>query len=157
MRSITTPYGPVGYSPLRHLYRSQVQVFRLSGSFDLGAPSYVWEPLTAVLDPVLNIPGQMLCRIDLQFLRPGKDAPMPIVAGRPPDRTGTMFYDAIPMILAGDRFVCTAGPIVGTFELRQVPEPAQDYFAVHHFENQVIEVAQTVAGVIYPGGPDVPP
>lgn len=117
----------------------------------------MWEPLTSVLDPVVNIPGQMLCRVDLQFTRPGKDAPQPIVAGRAPDRTGVIFYDAIPQILAGDRFICIGGPVTGTFELRQVPEPALDYFSVHHFENQIIEVSQTIAGVVYPGGPDVAP
>jgi hypothetical protein len=52
-------------------------------------------------------------------------------------------------VLAGDRLRCVAGPVFGTFEIRVVPDPAQDYVGTHHIEVQVIEVAQA----LQPGSP----
>ena len=113
--------------------------------------SVSWAPVTDILDPYQDAPGLMACRLDLQFTRPGKDAPMPLVAGRAPDRVGVLFYDmpadasGLPLLKAGDRLQMVSGPIAGTFELRQVPEIAQDYLGAHHGESQVIEISAGAA------------
>lgn len=153
---MTTPYVPYSPgSPARGLYRSVAQVLRLQPTLQAGGGMSVsWQQVTDMLDPYLAAPGQISCRLDLQFTRPGKDAPMPLAAGRAPDRVGVLFYDmpadvnGLPLVKAGDRFQMVSGPITGTFELRQVPEVAQDYVGVAHAENQVIEVSQA----LQPGG-----
>lgn len=148
-----TPFATV--SPLRSLYQSLVQVIRLKMKVTSGSPQLTWTEVPDVIDPMVDIPGQMMCKIDLGFIRRG-DMPMPLVAGRAPDRNGTVFFDAIlspdtgaPYVLAGDRLRCIAGPVVGTFELRTIPTAAVGLAGVHHIECQVFEVAQSLAK----GGP----
>jgi hypothetical protein len=161
---VTTPYIPFApLSPARGLYRSVAQVMRLQPTLQAGGGMSVsWAAVTDILDPFLATPGQIACRLDLQFSRPGKDAPQPLVAGRAPDRVGVLFYDmpadvnGLPLIKAGDRFQLVSGPIQGTFELRQSPEIAQDYIGAAHAENQVTEVSQALQPGSYtpfPGGP----
>lgn len=161
---MTTPYIPYApISPARGLYRSVAQVMRLQPVLQAGGGMSVsWSAVTDILDPYLSTPGQLACRLDLQFTRPGKDAPMPIVAGRAPDRVGVMFCDmpadasGLPLLKAGDRFQMVSGPITGTFEVRQVPEIAQDYIGASHAEFQVTEVSQALQPGSYtpfPGGP----
>lgn len=152
---MTTPYVPytgnaIG-SPLRGLYRSVVQVQRVQSTInDMGGMSMDYVALDTVVDPLLDQPGLLLCRLDLTFVRPGKDQPAPIVAGRAPDRIGVCYYDpasdenGVPLVLAGDRLVCQTGPINGTFEIRVVPDVAQDSVGAHHIEVQVIEVSQAL-------------
>lgn len=160
---MTTPYVPaVPVSPARGLYNSVAAVLRLTPTLQAGGGmSVTWAQLTAELDPYVVTPGLIACRLDLQFTRPGKDAPMPLVAGRAPDRTGVLFYDmptgpsGLPLILAGDRFQMVSGPIFGVFEMRQIPEAAQSYTGAAHCENQVIEVSQALQPGSYtpfPGG-----
>lgn len=161
---MTTPYVPFtpGPSPLRNLYRSKVQVLRLSPSMTAtGGMSVSWSPLTAILDRTLIQPGYMWCRLDLGFIRPGRDTPAPLVAGRAPDRVGVCYYDpvtsasGVPLVQANDRLLCVQGPIYGTFEIRLVPDVAQDYVGAHHVEVQVIEVSKQVqSGSLtpFPGG-----
>lgn len=135
---------------MRHLYNCRVQVQRLSAGMLFGAPNLSWATVTDTLDAYLGTPGELMCRLDLQFVRPGKDQPMPIVAGRAPDRVGVMFYDVTDKVKAGDRIRVLAGPVTGTFEIRAIPDPAVDLASAHHMEVQVIEVAQALAGV-FPG------
>lgn len=161
---MTTPYVPFTGppSPLRYLYRSRVQVERLTPTLAAGGGmSLVWSPLSMIIDTTDDVPGYMWCRLDIGFLRRGKDVPAPLVAGRAPDRVGVAYYDlaadinGVPLVQAGDRLVCVAGPIFGTFEIRMVPEVAQDGVGGHHIEVQVIEVAkQTQPGspTPFPGG-----
>lgn len=160
---MTTPYVPYSTGSLtRGLYRSVAQVLRLQPTLqDGGGMSVSWSAVTDILDPFLSTPGQIACRLDLQFTRPGKDAPMPLVAGRAPDRVGVMFCDmpadasGLPLLKAGDRFQMVSGPIAGTFEVKQVPEIAQDYIGASHAEFQVIEVSQALQPGSYtpfPGG-----
>jgi hypothetical protein len=137
---------------MRMFYTSTCQVLRqdpqLQGG---GGMSLSWLAVTSIVDPVLDEPGLLQCRLDLLFVRPGKDAPAPIVAGRAPDRIGVCYFDlatgssGAPLVLAGDRLECVAGPIFGTFELRQVPDVGQDMIGAHHIETQVVEVSQQVA------------
>lgn len=129
---------------LRHLYSSRVEVLRLNLDMSNGIPTQNWQRVDEIIDPVLGVPGEMMCRIDLAFQRPGKDQPMPVVAGRAPDRVGLMFFDVTREIKAGDRFRCIDGPIAGTFEMRVQADPAQNYGAAHHMEVQIVEVAQEV-------------
>jgi hypothetical protein len=135
---------------------------RLQPTLQAGGGMVVsWAAVTDILDPFLNTPGLIACRLDLMFTRPGKDALMPLVAGRAPDRTGVMFCDmpadvnGLPLLKAGDRFQMVSGPIAGTFEVRQTPEIAQDYIGAAHAEFQVTEVGQFLQPGSYtpfPGG-----
>lgn len=127
---------------LRHLYASRVEVLRLNLDMSDGVPQQSWDKVGEIIDPLLGVPGEMMCRIDLAFQRPGKDQPMPIVAGRAPDRVGLMFFDVTEGIRAGDRFRCIDGPVAGTFEMRVQADPAQNYSQAHHLEVQIVEVAQ---------------
>ena len=147
------PYQPFvpGASPLRAFYQSMVQVYRLKMKVANGTPTLTWNQVNAVIDPYVDIPGQMMCRLDLNFVR-RNDMPMPLVAGRAPDRVGTVFYDCAidpdtgaPYVLAGDRLYCIAGPIMGTFEIRTIPTAAVGISGVHHVETQIYEVSQSIA------------
>lgn len=157
------PYVPlVPLNPMRALYTSVARVLRITPTLDDGGSMTVtWSPLAVILDPYLNLPGQIACRIDLGFIRRGYDMPMPLVAGRAPDRVGVAFFDCVtdvnglPLILAGDRLQLISGPITGTFDIRQVPDVAQQFTGAHHVEVQVIEVSQALqAGgqMPFPGG-----
>jgi hypothetical protein len=161
---VTTPYVPFApVSPARGLYNSVAAVLRLTPVLQPGGGMIVsWAQLTDILDPYIVTPGQFACRLDLQFTRPGKDAPVPLTAGRAPDRMGVLFYDmpvdlsGFPMIKAGDRFQMVSGPIFGVFELRQFPEVAQSYTGAAHCENQIQEVSQALQPGSYtpfPGSP----
>ncbi len=149
---MTTPYIPFApLSPARGLYRSVAQVMRLQPTLQAGGGMIVsWAAVTDILDPYISTPGLIACRLDLMFTRPGKDAPMPLVAGRAPDRVGVMFCDmpadvnGLPLLKAGDRFQMVSGPITGTFQVSQVPEIAQDYIGAAHAEFQVVETSQAL-------------
>jgi len=138
---------------MRHLYSSRVEVLRLSATMVSGTPTLAWTKITAVPDPVLGTAGELLCRLDLGFMRLGRDQPMAVVAGRAPDRVGVMFFDATAHVKAGDRVHTLAGPITGTFEIRPIPDPATDMTRVHHMEVQVVEVAQALDGVFPAAAP----
>jgi hypothetical protein len=163
---VTTPLPYTPRVPLqggmRALYNSVAQVIRLTPTLGVnGAMTTTWAPLTAIVDSFINLPGLLACRLDLQFVRRGVDQPQPIVAGRAPDRVGVVFFDLatdqnnIPLILAGDRLVMQSGPIVGTFDLRVIPDVAQDYLGAHHVETQAVEVSMAMKpGTFtpFPGG-----
>lgn len=117
-----------------------------------GIPTLTWSVLPVIIDPFVGIDGQMMCRLDLAMIKQ-TDPPMPLVAGRAPDRMGTMYYDSIinpatpgvPYVLAGDRVTTVAGPIFGVFEIRTIPTAAVDLAGPHHIEVQIFEVAQSIA------------
>lgn len=151
---MTTPYVPPvpGSSPMRSLYRSVAQVIRLVPSLTAGGSmSLAWSNVTDMVDPVWGVEGQLQLRLDFQFIRPGKDVQMPLVAGRAPDRTALAFFDCasdqngVSLIKANDRLVMVSGPITGTWQLNLIPEVAQDFLGAHHIETQVIEVSQALA------------
>lgn len=134
---------------LRSLYSSVAEIFENRMTVVNGSMRTSWEKITDMVDPPHSIPGEMKCRADLGFLRPGKDAPSPIVAGRAPDRVGVLVFDPSPYVKAGQRIRFKSGPFTGTFELKAWPDPAADFSSVHHLEVQIVEVAQSAAG----GGP----
>lgn len=119
---------------MRHLFSSRVSVLRLELSSADGMASYAYVPVAGM--------DSVPCRLDLNFLRPGKDQPTAPEAGKAPDRIGVMFCDATVAIRAGDRFRAVAGPVTGVFEIRQTPDKAVDYSSAHHIEVQIVEVAQ---------------
>jgi hypothetical protein len=145
------PFAPLQGS-MRALYHSMVQVTRVQATITAdGAATMSWSPVEQIFDLFLNTASYLMCRLDLQFIRRGIDQPAPIVAGRAPDRVGVVYYDpvvnpvtGVPLILAGDRFVCVSGPVMGTFDLRVVPDVAQDFLGAHHVETQVVEVSQAL-------------
>jgi hypothetical protein len=150
---MVTPYQPFFHSPsaMRALYPSVVQVTRLTPVINgQGGMSLSWQVISGYPDPVIQTPGLMACRLDIGFTRPGKDQFAPLVAGRPPDRVGVCYYDVVadasgvPIVLAGDHLYCVSGPVIGTWEVRNIPDVAQNYVGGHHIEVQVIEVAQSL-------------
>lgn len=134
---------------LRGSYFSVVEIFENQMSVVDGSMRTSWQKIFLMADPKHGILGEMRCRADLGFLRPGRDAPSPIVAGRAPDRVGVLVCDPTPYLKAGQRIRFKTGPITGTFELKAWPDVATDLTAVHHLEVQIVEVAQSAAG----GGP----
>lgn len=135
---------------MRHLYNVCAQVLRLDGQMLHGTPTLSWTPITEVVDPVWGIPGQLMLRLDLGFQRPGKDQPMPLAAGRAPDRIGVAVFDTTTLLKAGDRLLVLTGQPTGTFEIRSIPDVAVGFTQAHHMEVQVVEVAQALTG-IFPG------
>ena|SRR5882672_11051165 len=135
---------------MEHLFNSRVKVQRLDPSASNGMATYTWVDQPSPLD-------YLKCRIDVQFLRPGKDIPKPFEAGKAPENTGVLFYSRDVKLLAGDRLVCVPNdaaelPVEGVFEIRNIPDTAQDAARSHHFEVQVFEVAQAFAGDrVFPG------
>ncbi len=129
---------------MRGLYSSRVEILRMQSAIVNGSMSMTWVKLEDQVDPYLGSVGEMMCRLDMTFVRPGKDILMPAVAGRAPDRVGLMFCDMTDKLLAGDRIRAIAGPISGTFELRVIPDIVQNYQTAHHLEVQVIEVSQSL-------------
>lgn len=129
---------------MRHLYNTRVEVLRPMPDLVDGLAQITWQKLRALVDSFIEVPGEMMCRIDLTLQRPGKDQPMPIVAGRAPDRVGVMFFDATTEVRSGDRVRCIDGPVQGTFELRVMPDPAVGFASVHHMEVQIVEVSSNM-------------
>jgi hypothetical protein len=126
---------------MEHLFNSVVAVYRLESSAVDGMLSYTW------LDSGVRIK----CRLDIGFLRPGKDQPMAVEAGKAPDRVGVLYCLPDQDIRAGDRVVALEPAAVpGTFEVRVIPDRAQGFATAHHIEVQIVEVSQALAGV-FPG------
>lgn len=132
---------------MEHLFANRVTVYRQQSSIIAGQMSVSYAPvsdLTAVD-----------CRLDLNFLRPGRDM-LPIGdAGRAPDRFGVAYFSADVPLKAGDVLQCIPGddgsmPVSGWFDVRARPDQAIDYASQHHQEFQIIEIAQAVAAQIGP-------
>jgi hypothetical protein len=125
-----------------HLFASTVRIERLSMTTDEGRAITSWLPVTG---------GESVkCRLDLNFIRPGKDIPPAPVAGKAPDRIGLMFYRLGAPLKAGDRVIAIPNgdgsmPVTGTFEIRVVPDPVLGFSTLHHLEAQIIETTQDLA------------
>lgn len=129
------------------LFNSAVRVERLQLVVTDGIPAMQYVQATDP-DPALNDMLQFLkCRLDMNFVREGKDAIPAPVAGRAPDRVGVLFTYAYAPLKAGDRLVAIPNeqgrtPVDGTFEIRTIPDKAIDYSDAHHIEVQIIETGQ---------------
>lgn len=127
-----------------HLFNSTVKVEEQRLTVSNGLAETTWQ---IVEDPML---AALPCRLDLNFLRPGKDILPAPVAGKAPDRVGIMFTYPHAPLKAGYRVTAIPDPeypdlpipVKGTFEIRVVPDVAIDYSSAHHIEVQVVEVAQ---------------
>lgn len=129
---------------MEHLFASVVRTERMSLVATDGVAKMDW----------FAVPGgeYVPCRLDLNFVRPGKDiAPAP-VAGKAPDRIGLMFCSAGWVGRAGDRIVAIPGdfgdmPVAGTFEIRVIPDVVVGFAAAHHLEIQILETNQALKDV----------
>lgn len=133
-----------------HLFNSVVRVERLQLVTTDGVAEVDWAQAT---DPDPNA-AEMLkyleCRLDMNFLRPGKDILPAPEAGKAPDRIGIMFTYPYAPIKAGDRIVAIPNregktPVKGTFEIRVMPDEAIDFSDQHHIEVQIIESNQNLS------------
>lgn len=126
---------------MRHLYSSVVRIESMQLVVVNGEATSTWA--------VAPEEGAdwVECRLDLNFLRPGKDAPAPINAGVVADRVGIMFCDADAPLKPERRIVTIPNsygeePVKGTFEIKAIPDVALDYSSAHHIEVQIIESVQ---------------
>ena len=123
-----------------HLYASRCKVQRLQMIVQEGRTSvHDWVDQPGIL---ANFP----CRLDLLFVRPGKDVLPAIEAGVARDRVGILFCAADVPLRAGDRVVTISGPVTGTFDIKNIPDKAQAFSTAHHIEVQVVETNQTLEG-----------
>jgi len=85
------------------------------------------------------------CRVDLSFIRSGKDPQWTPEAGRPADRTGVLYVMPASKAKVGDRLVFTLGPR-GTFLVEGVFEEILGRKGtVDHLEIGIREVAPAIA------------
>lgn len=138
-----------------HLFNSVVRVERLQLVVTDGVADMDYAQAT---DPDPNT-AEMLkyleCRLDMNFLRPGKDILPAPEAGKAPDRIGIMFTYPYAPIKAGDRIVAIPNregkvPVKGTFEIRVIPDEAIDFSDQHHIEVQIIETNQNLSKENWP-------
>lgn len=139
-----------------HLFNSAVRVERLTLSVEDGTATMAYSQATDP-DPALDAMLQFLkCRLDMNFIREGKDALPAPVAGRAPDRVGVMLTGPYAPLRAGDRIVTIpneAGrePVKGIFEIRAIPDEVVAFADRHHIEVQIIETGQELTGENWPG------
>ncbi len=135
------------------LLNSRVAVSRLQLITDDGRAQMVW-----IDEPTLTY---VPCRLDLTFLRPGKDVPMPVEAGKAPDRSGICFARIDSGLKAGDRLTAVPNdsgqlPVTGIFDIRVIPDQVLGFSNAHHQEIFVVEVSQDFSDAVrpFPGGPN---
>ncbi len=119
------------------LLPSTVRLLRTQSQLVDGVLTSIWAP----------VPGmeRIRCRIEVGFYRPGKDMPMPVQAGRAPDRPAVYWCAPGTDLRPGDHMECLEGPVLGTWQIRTAPDRAQNMRHLHHLEGQCIEVAPSVA------------
>lgn len=134
---------------IAHLFNSRVRVEEMKMTRDTAGHAVMdWAQATDPDPEKQALLESLPCRIDLNFLRPGKDQPAAPAAGVKPDRIGVMFTYPYAPIKAGQRIVTIPDalgrePVHGTFDLRVPPDEAIDYSQRHHLEVQVVETTQT--------------
>jgi hypothetical protein len=136
---------------MQHLFNSVVRCERPTTQQVKGMPTATWQ----------TVPGgdRLRCRLDMNFLRPGKDVPPAVEAGKAPDRIGLLFCGVDHPLRAGDRVVAIANdvgqiPVPGTFEIRTIPDVVQGFSWSHHVEIQVIETNQQ--NIVWPDDEETP-
>lgn len=133
-----------------HLFNSAVRVERLQ-LYVVDGVATMGYAQAADTDPALDDMLHFLkCRLDMNFIREGKDALPAPVAGRAPDRVGVMLTYAYAPIMAGDRLVVIPNeqgrmPVEGTFEIRAIPDQVVAFSDRHHIEVQIIETGQELS------------
>ncbi len=140
---------------MQQLFNSAVRVERMQLTYTDGVAVTDYVQATDP-DPALNSMLEFLrCRLDLTFIRKGKDIPEAPVAGRAPDHIGVLFTFPYAPLKAGDRVVAIPNdrgiiPVPGTFEIRAIPDTPNDFFEQHHIEVQIIEVGQELTDSNWP-------
>ena len=133
---------------MRHLYNSVVRAEQLQLTQIDGVRSTGWVPAGSTADEKALL-SYLSCRLDLQFVRPGKDAPVAIQAGQAPERAGLMLcgpeYSGV--LKAGMRLITIPNaigkePVKGIFDVRVIPDVALGFDEAHHVEVQVFEMLQ---------------
>jgi hypothetical protein len=115
----------------RNLLVHRVTVKRPTTSVIDGATQYTWKTIAS------SVP----CRLDLSYLRPGKDPQWTPEAGRATDRTGVAFFLTSAPVKVGDRLVADdTGGITGTFLVEGSIDTVQGRHRAHHVECGVKEV-----------------
>lgn len=146
-------------SNLRALYKTVVQIVRAGGGGGPGringATQFNWVNSTDIIDPYWGVPGQMKCRLDVQFVRPGMNAAPPEETASVIPRTGTLYYDipeSLNFVKAGDHLIPVAGTFVGSvFRISVIPEPAQGPLGPTHMEAQIVEIGINTGQYPKPG------
>lgn len=80
------------------------------------------------------------CRLDLNFIRQGKDQMWIEAIARPEDRTGVMFFLPDAPIRSGVRAEIIKGP-KGIFQIQGAIDEAWGFNSLDHYECGVIEVS----------------
>lgn len=131
------------------LFISKLAVLRNTEGFLDGIPNYTWTPITFPrTDPLTGEPAIWTpARVDVTFVRAGKDMPLVVEAGRAADRLAVIWLrpDDGSLVRAGDRLVCVGGPITGTYSVDQFPDQLADAVSLHHIEIGAREVSQALA------------
>lgn len=145
---------------IAHLFNSVVRVEEMQYTVEEGVPTITWAQATHPDQDLNAMLAYMPVRLDLNFIRPGKDIPQAVVAGRAPDRIGVLFALPHAPLKAGQRVVTIPGdtgqePVKGVFEVRVVPDMAIDYSSAHHIEVQVVETTQQLTGIWPEDDPEV--
>lgn len=131
---------------MRHLFPSVFEILRIPDmTFVDGSPTVLTSEVSDVVDEAWGVPGQFQGRLDLTFVRAGKDQPPTFETGLRVDRAGVLFFGIDVDLRASDVIRAISGPVQGTFELRAFSDIAQGYGSGHHREVQVFEIAQEVA------------
>lgn len=120
-----------------YLLPSTVTILRPAATTTDGILTAQWTPVAGMT--------RVRCRIEVGFYRPGKDMPMPVQAGRAPDRPAVYWVAPGTDIQPGDHLQCVSGPVLGTWLVRTAPDRAQGMSNLHHLEGQCVEVAPSVA------------
>lgn len=119
-----------------HLLPSYVKVTRAVTQRVDGVMTASWQPVAGY--------ERLRCRIEVGFYRPGKDAPLPVQAGRAPDRPAVYWFNPGVDLRPGDHLECVAGPVTGVWELKTFPDQAVGMGRLEHIEGQAIEVSGTL-------------
>jgi hypothetical protein len=121
----------------RDLLTHRAKVMRAQMVVSDGLESYDW----------VTVASRVRCRVDLQYIRPGRDPQWTPEAGRQTDRTGVAFFEANAPVKVGDRVVVLTPP-GGTFLVEgSVDAVLGRDGKVHHLECGVREVPGPMARV----------
>jgi hypothetical protein len=115
---------------------SRVRVLRPRVSTEDGILSTSWSAVSGM--------ESLMCRLEVGLFRPGKDQPLPIQAGRAPDRVAVVWVAPDTDLRPGDHLECVGGPVKGTWEMRTTLDAAVAMNRLHHLEGQVVELPPSV-------------
>lgn len=116
---------------LRSLLSHRCDIYDLVTTDDDGSPVTSYRKINTAPIP---------CRLDLGFVRHGKDQMWIEAIARPEDRTGVMFFTPEAPIRSGVRAVMLKGP-KGIFQIQGAIDEAWDFDSLSHYECGVMEVS----------------